>query len=370
MSPSLRALSPVTLIPATLVVALLAAIVLAPRPAGAQQPPVVGDVPSEGVAFLVVGVDATPTNLAVSLADLGCAATTIGVTQAGTWSLYVPGAPEFVNAAFPGSLVAGTPFAVRCTPSAAALAFDLLEATGTGSGGPPPAGLAMLVDARTGGHTGFDRFVVEFAEGVIPGYDIRYVTTPQFTCGAGFEVTPPGNAWLSVKLEPARINDDLGQLSIPSRTLDPNLPALIAAEEICGFEGQVIWLLGLDEQQPFQLTLLADPARLVIDIPHAAPAAASGASGIALAGPQCPVEIQGQPCPDEPVDVTLAFSQGTTTVATVQTASDGAFSVDLPAGTYNVTTTGPQLPSLGPTQVTVPSGAHAWLELHLDTGIR
>jgi hypothetical protein len=175
---------------------------------------------------------------------------------------------------------------------------------------------------------------------------------------------------LRVRLETARINDDDGQLTIPSRTLTPSLPALLEAQEICGFEGQVIWLLGLDAEQPFQLQLLANPARLVIDIPHGTPTIASGVSGLALAGPQCPVEIAGQPCPDLPVDVTLAFSQGGATVATVETGSDGTFALDLAAGTYEVTTTGAMLPSLGATEVTVPAGSHAWVELHLDTGIR
>jgi hypothetical protein len=354
-----------SLIGSILGLAVLLAIGIA-QPARAQQSIVVGNVPSEGVALLVTGAPVTADELAAALEGLGCAPVAIAVTEAGAWLVHVPGAPAFVNAAFPASLPAGKPFAVRCTPALAAQAFDLLAASGPGSG----ALIATLSDARAGAHTGFDRFVIEFADENVPGYQIEYVTDPQFTCGAGFEVTSAGNAALRIKLQTARINDDQGQLTIPSRTLMPNLPELLDAQEICGFEGDVTWLLGLANQRPFQLQLLSDPARLVIDIPHASVATSSGVSGIALAGPQCPVVIQGQPCPDKPVDVTLAFSQGASTVGTVQTGVDGTFALDLPAGTYDVTTVGAVLPSLAATQVTVPAGSHAWLELHLDTGIR
>ena len=352
---------------AALVLALLLGLAAGTsRTASAQQPVVVGDVPAEGVAILQTGAAATPAELTASLADLGCAAVGIAIAEGGAWLIHIPGAPAFVNAAFPASLPAGQLFLVRCQPSLAGQQFNLLEASGTGNS----SFVATLTDARAGGHAGFDRFVVEFEDGALPGYEIEYVTTPQFTCGAGFEVTPAGNAALQIKLETARINDDNGQLTIPSRSLAPNFPALLEAQEICGFEGQVIWLLGLDSEQPFQLQILTNPSRLVIDVPHSTPATASGVSGLALAGPQCPVQIAGQPCPDLPVDVMLAFGQGGTTVATVQTGADGGFALDLAAGTYGVTVVGGILPSLGPTEVVVPAGRHAWVELHLDTGIR
>jgi hypothetical protein len=352
---------------AGLILALLLAVVgWTARSAGAQQPTIVGDVPSEGVAILQTSTATTPAELTTSLIDLGCAPVGIAIADGGAWLIHIPGAPAFVNATFPATLPAGQLFLVRCEASSAAQQFNLLEASGPGSG---PL-VATLTDARTGGHAGFDRFVVEFADEAVPGYQIEYVTELQFTCGAGFEVTSAGNAALRIKLETARINDDEGQLTIPSRTLTPNLPALLDAQEICGFEGQVVWLLGLDSEQPFQLQLLTNPARLVIDIPRAAPTIASGVSGLALAGPQCPVVMADQPCPDLPVDVTLAFGQGGSTVSTVETGSDGTFALDLPVGTYDVTTVGGFLPSLGATEVTVPAGSHAWLELHLDTGIR
>jgi len=195
---------------------IVAALTLALQAPAAAQEPIVGQVPASGVAFLVAANDTTAEELATNLGAQGCAATTIAVTSAGAWLIHVPGAPAFVNAAFPPAVLAGQPFAVLC----------------------------------------------------------------------------------------------------------------------------------------------------------AAPGAGSGVHGIALAGPQCPVEMAGVPCPDLPVDVDLAFRQGATTVATVQTGNDGKFSVPLPPGTYQVTTTGSLFPSLAPLEVTVPVDGYTWLELRLDTGIR
>jgi hypothetical protein len=76
--------------------------------------------------------------------------------------------------------------------------------------------------------------------------------------------------------------------------------------------------------------------------------APSGVRGIALAGPQCPVIVEGEPCPDKPVDVTLLFEQGGLTVATVQTGDDGEFEVRLPPGAYTITKAGGPFPHLVP----------------------
>ncbi|MPZ98692.1 MAG: hypothetical protein GEU80_04995 [Dehalococcoidia bacterium] len=86
---------------------------------------IVGEVPSSGgVGLLVSPQAASPSALVTALAAQGCTAQTISITQGGGWRVYVPGAPAFVNAAFPATLDAGSAFLVRC-------------ATG---GTPPPSG--------------------------------------------------------------------------------------------------------------------------------------------------------------------------------------------------------------------------------------
>ncbi len=73
-----------------------------------------GEVPTSGFALLQVTAEATPAQLLVALVGQGCAPVSFAVTQGGSFITYIPGAPAFVNAAFPTSMDAGTGFAVRC----------------------------------------------------------------------------------------------------------------------------------------------------------------------------------------------------------------------------------------------------------------
>lgn len=92
-------------------------LVAAPTAAGAQEPPVPysGDVPSSGgVALLIVTQDTTPGALADSIQAAGCDARSIAITEGGSWLVFVPGAPSFVNVGFVAQLPQGTVFALSC----------------------------------------------------------------------------------------------------------------------------------------------------------------------------------------------------------------------------------------------------------------
>ncbi|MDA0270516.1 MAG: matrixin family metalloprotease [Chloroflexi bacterium] len=58
--------------------------------------------------------DLTPPQLIAQLAAAGCDARLLAITSGGRFLMYVPGAPAFVNAAFPSSLGAGSPFIYHC----------------------------------------------------------------------------------------------------------------------------------------------------------------------------------------------------------------------------------------------------------------
>jgi len=102
------------------------------------------------------------------------------------------------------------------------------------------------------------------------------------------------------------------------------------------------------------------------------PPANSGITGIALAGPQCPVEIAGSPCPPKPIAIRVVVrDQAGHDVATFSTATDGTFRVSLPPGRYTLSTSEEAvLPFLKPTEVTVVEGSYVHLQLDADTGIR
>jgi hypothetical protein len=102
----------------------------------------------------------------------------------------------------------------------------------------------------------------------------------------------------------------------------------------------------------------------------------SGIAGVVLAGPQCPVEQAGSPCPDLPLEgVEIQVEEvGGGTTATATTDGDGYFRVDVPPGEYNVTappTEGAEFPAPpGDQMATVREGTITEVPIFYDTGIR
>lgn len=102
------------------------------------------------------------------------------------------------------------------------------------------------------------------------------------------------------------------------------------------------------------------------------PEGTGGIEGRVLAGPVCPVETEGSPCPPSPWEGTVRATGADG--STVETTSDaeGRYSLRLPPGTYVVTavTETASLPAAIPVEVTVVEGSSQVLDLEVDTGIR
>jgi hypothetical protein len=101
-------------------------------------------------------------------------------------------------------------------------------------------------------------------------------------------------------------------------------------------------------------------------------AGSSGIRGRALAGPQCPVEVEGSPCPPLPWRGTILVTDTASGERfTAETGADGRFRLALPPGTYDVSidVTSPP-PFAKPRAVTVVDGAFADVVVSVDTGIR
>ena len=100
--------------------------------------------------------------------------------------------------------------------------------------------------------------------------------------------------------------------------------------------------------------------------------ATGGIEGRVLAGPTCPVETEGSPCPPSPWEGTVRATRADG--STIETTSDteGRYSLRLPPGTYVVTavTETSSLPTAVPAEVTVDEGPPQVLDLEVDTGIR
>ncbi len=129
---------------------------------------------------------------------------------------------------------------------------------------------ALLVDVRVGAHPengGFDRIVFEFANGQRPSGLVSYKTN-LIQCGSGFPVDPPGSHTLSVHFDFTNAHTDSGALSIPSTTVSGPGNSILNSESTCDFEAVVEWAIGVDGEQPFTVTLLKNPNRVVIDVAH------------------------------------------------------------------------------------------------------
>ena len=129
--------------------------------------------------------------------------------------------------------------------------------------------VALLTAVRAASHEGYDRVVFEFRNGA-PGYDVRYVERPVQADGSGEEVDVAGGAVLVVRMEPA-LDADLTQESAPRTYLGParftpDTSAVVEVVRTGGFEAVLTWAVGVDEERPFRVTRLEQPARIVLDV--------------------------------------------------------------------------------------------------------
>jgi hypothetical protein len=130
------------------------------------------------------------------------------------------------------------------------------------------AGVATLVDVRSGRHNGFDRIVFEFRGDEMPGYHLEYIDKPVRACGSGSVVPLAGDGWLQMRFEPAAAHTDDGKPTLAFRTLTPKLPNLLEIKSTCDFEAQVEWVAGVGSPNRYRVVELKGPTRLAVDIKH------------------------------------------------------------------------------------------------------
>jgi hypothetical protein len=124
---------------------------------------------------------------------------------------------------------------------------------------------AVLRDVRTGTHDGFERVVFTF-DARVPGYHVEYVDKPVYHCASGEPLWLAGDAWLSVRFRIAAAHTEEGEATVAERDRRLAGPLLRQLTLTCDFEGDVTWVLGLAEPNPYRLAELSDPPRLVVDV--------------------------------------------------------------------------------------------------------
>jgi hypothetical protein len=131
----------------------------------------------------------------------------------------------------------------------------------------PITGVATLRAVRVGAHPeqgGWDRVVFEFAD-VRPEVQIRYVPEA-IQCGSGMRTPIAGAAVLLVAFTPAQAHDDNGRATVPSLDIAGPGNVVMQVRSICDFEAHVDWAIGAKTRQPFKVTTLSNPTRVVIDV--------------------------------------------------------------------------------------------------------
>ena len=126
--------------------------------------------------------------------------------------------------------------------------------------------IAVLRAVRVGRHEGFERITFEFEGSRMPGYHIEYVDRPVHACGSGDVVPLPGDAWLSVRFNPAVAHTEEGRPTIGQRVMVVDQPIIRELRLTCDFEADVMWVTGQTKPAQYATQVLRDPLRLVLDM--------------------------------------------------------------------------------------------------------
>lgn len=147
------------------------------------------------------------------------------------------------------------------------------DATAGESSGPTEgSGTSLLSDVRLASHGGFDRLVFEFRPGGVPAYQVDYVRPPITSNPGGSTMSVAGEAFLSIRMEPASSFDASGDLEQvyrgPLRLVGADAGAQIVQDVVRteDFEAVMTWVAGLARRQPFRAFTLTGPPRLVVDV--------------------------------------------------------------------------------------------------------
>jgi hypothetical protein len=127
---------------------------------------------------------------------------------------------------------------------------------------------ALLERVAIGRHEGFDRVVFQFRGEGLPSYRIGYESPPFVEDGSGDPVDVDGNAFVSVRMEPASgfdLNTGEGELVYKGPRRLPGAAIVTQAVRTGDFEAVLTWVIGLDARVPFLVTRASSPSRLIVD---------------------------------------------------------------------------------------------------------
>ena len=141
-------------------------------------------------------------------------------------------------------------------------------------GGGDPNAQAQLTAIRIAHQAGFDRVVFEFGPSSVPvgGYGLplyEVSVVAQFIGGgSGRPVPVDGNAFTQIRFRNAStVDPTTGKQTFTQSDFRPGLPLVREVKLIDDFERVMTWGIGLERLVCATATELANPARLVVDLP-------------------------------------------------------------------------------------------------------
>ena len=126
--------------------------------------------------------------------------------------------------------------------------------------------LVTVTDIRVGRHDGFDRVVFETDGTGTPGWRVEYVDSAQ-SQGSGADIAVDGGAVLEVTVTGVGYPFDTGVEEYPGPDRIAGDTAVVT-EVVWDttFEGSSLAFVGVDEETPFRVRLLENPARVVLEV--------------------------------------------------------------------------------------------------------
>jgi hypothetical protein len=126
----------------------------------------------------------------------------------------------------------------------------------------PPVPVLTAIRAATHSGEGYDRIVFDF-QGVLPGYEIRYVPEVRGD-PSDLPVNVPGRGFLQVTFRPAQAHTDAGQATVTPRAQTLNYPMMKAYAIVGDFEAVLTIAIGLDDVVGFRVGEM--PGRIYLDV--------------------------------------------------------------------------------------------------------
>jgi hypothetical protein len=131
---------------------------------------------------------------------------------------------------------------------------------------------SYLKRVRVEKHQGFDRTVFEFT-GTIPNYNFHYLAAPYYSNEdeSKERIRIAGHAFIQagfyfIRADETQLNFEQAADFVPKGKL--RMPALRELADRSVWEGGYDFVLGIRARQPFRITEMANPSRVVIDIKH------------------------------------------------------------------------------------------------------